>query len=40
MQHEQDPLQRGAIVEPLPARISEATLQLRQQRLDPPPQII
>src|SRR6266540_1622549 len=38
VQHEQDPLQRLPIRQPLPARIAEAALHLRQQRLDPLPQ--
>jgi len=38
MQHEQDPLERSPVVEALATRIPEATLLLRQERLDPLPQ--
>src|SRR5262249_54026889 len=40
VQYEQDPLQGQTIIERLPARITEAALLPRQQRLDPLPQRI
>ena len=30
VQHKQNPLQRGPIIQPLPARVAEATLDTRQ----------
>ena len=40
MQHKQDPLQRQPVRHPLPARITKAPLDPRQQRLDPNPQLV
>jgi hypothetical protein len=40
VQHEQDPLQRLPIRQPLPTRITEAPLLHRQQRLDQLPQLV
>jgi len=40
MQHEQDPLQRLPVRQALPTRVAETTLDLRQQRLDPLPQLV
>src|SRR5947208_1644913 len=40
VQHKQDPLQRLPIRQPLTTRVAKASLDLRQQRLDPPPQLV
>jgi hypothetical protein len=40
VEHEQDPLQGGAIIEPPPPRIAKATLAHRQLRLNARPQLI
>jgi hypothetical protein len=40
VEHEQDPLQRRPIIEPLAPRITEATLDPRQLRLDPQPELV
>ena len=40
VQHEQDPLQRLPVRQPLATRIAKAPLDLRQQRLDPLPQLV
>src|SRR5438477_7374034 len=39
VEHKEDPLQRLPVRQPLAARVTEAPLDLRQQRLDPRPQL-
>jgi hypothetical protein len=40
VEHEQDPLQRRPIIEPLAPRVAKASLDPWQLRLDPQPELV